>query len=379
MKVLLYSHVFHPSTGGVETVSLTLAEGLIERGIQCRLVTQTPQGEEGPAFPFEVIRHPQAARVRELIDWADVVLFNGASLALQPWLVLSRKPYVWVHVGYQVSCIDGLGWINGQAAPLSPWASFIFHARREGPLRGLIGAMKLLVRRTVAKHLVERNVAITHWMAKAQPLPRQVQIYNPFPIDRFRDAAPVNAAPFDFVYLGRMVSEKGVNTLIQAFARVVAQAPARPRLLLIGDGDRMAQMQALARSLDVEGDVHFAGRQSGQELVQWVGQGAVGIVPSAWQEPMGGVAVELMAAGRGLIVSEQGGLAECAGDAGLRFANGDAQALADCMLRLLADPQLRATLGQRALHRAALFAPGRFIDQYIELLRTATHRATRDH
>ena len=169
-----------------------------------------------------------------------------------------------------------------------------------------------------------------------------MQIYNPFPIDRFRDAAPVNAAPFDFVYLGRMVSEKGVNTLIQAFARVAAQAPARPRLLLIGDGDRMAQMQALARSLDVEGDVHFAGRQSGQELVQWVGQGAVGIVPSAWQEPMGGVAVELMAAGRGLIVSEQGGLAECAGDAGLRFANGDAQALADCMLRLLADPRCAA-------------------------------------
>lgn len=369
MKVLLYSHVFLPSTGGVETVSRTLAEGLVQRGVECILVTSTPKGSEGVEFPFEVVRRPTAERVRALINWADVVLFNGASLALQPWLILSRKPFIWVHVGYQVSCIDGLGWVDGQAAPMTPWASLRFHARQDGVLRGSLRGLKLMVRRAVARHLVDRHVAITQWMAKAQPLPRQVQIYNPFPIDRFRDAAPANQAEFDFVYLGRMVSEKGVDTLIQAFARVVAQAPRRPRLLLIGDGDRLPQMQQLARSLGLDGDVHFAGRQSGSSLVEWVGKGAVGIVPSAWQEPMGGVAVELMAAGRGLIVSEQGGLAECAGDAGLRFPNGDAQGLANCMLRLLTEPQLRQMLGQRALQRAALFAPERLVDQYIDLLR----------
>jgi glycosyltransferase involved in cell wall biosynthesis len=206
-------------------------------------------------------------------------------------------------------------------------------------------------------------------MARAQPLPRQVQIYNPFPLDRFRHAAAPEQAPFDFVYLGRMVSEKGVDTLIQGFARVVAQSAVRPRLLLIGDGDRTAEMAHLARTLGVEADVRFAGRQTGEALVHWVGQGAIGIVPSAWQEPMGGVAIELMAAGRGLIVSEQGGLAECAGDAALVFANGDADALAGCMLRLLADPQLRRELSQRALQRAALFAPDRFVDQYVALLR----------
>lgn len=369
MKVLLYSPVFHPSTGGVETVSLTLAEGLAQRGIACKLVTAT-QHAQADAFSFEVIRQPTTTQVRQLLKWADVVLFNGASLALQPWLLLARKPFVWVHVGYQVSCIDGLGWVDGAAAPMTPWASFDFHARRDGPVRGLAKGFKLLLRRMVARHLVDRNVAITQWMAKAQPLPRQMQIYNPFPIDRFRDAAPVSAASFDFVYLGRMVSEKGVDTLIQAFAIVVERAPIRPRLLLIGDGDRLAQMQQLAQSLGVARDVHFAGRQNGAALVEWVGRGAVGIVPSAWQEPMGGVAIELMAAGRGLIVSERGGLAECAGDAGLLFPNRNAQALAECMLRLLTHPGLRFTLGERAARRAALFAPERFVDQYIDLLRT---------
>ena len=375
MKLLVYSHVFHPSTGGVETVSRTLAEGLAQRGIDFKLVTSTPPGDDRTQFPFELIRAPGPAQLRTLIDWADVVLFNGASLALQPALIFSRKPFVWVHVGYQVSCIDGLGWVDGEPSPMTPWASLRFHMRRSGPLRGVVGGLKLLLRRIVARRFVTRHIAITQWMNQAQPLPRQVQIYNPFPLDRFRGATPVGEAPYDFVYLGRMVSEKGVDTLIQAFAQVVGRATVRPRLLLIGDGDRMPQMQELARSLGVEGDVRFAGRQSGQALVDWVGQGAVGIVPSVWQEPMGGVAIELMAAGRGLIVSERGGLAECAGDAGLLFPNGDAQALADCMLRVLNEPQLRHTLGQRALQRAELFMPDRFIDQYVELLRATAARS----
>ena len=370
MKVLLYSHVFHPSTGGVETVSRTLAEGLAKRGIDFKLLTSTPAAGSDPTeFDYEVIRAPDARAVRSLIGWADVVLFNGASLALQPALLLSRKPFVWVHVGYQVSCIDGLGWVDGEPAPRTPWASVAFHARRSGPARAAIEGLKLALRRLVARHFVDRHVAITQWMDKAQPLARQVQIYNPFPIDRFRAAAPASQALYDFVYLGRMVSEKGVDTLIQAFARVVGQASVKPNLLLIGDGDRMAQMQQLARTLGVEDSVHFAGRQSGRALVDWVGRGAVGIVPSAWEEPMGGVAIELMAAGRGLIVSERGGLAECAGDAGLLFPNGDEVALADCMLRILAEPQLRHTLSQRALLRAERFAPERFVDQYIDLLR----------
>lgn len=375
MKVLLYSHVFHPSTGGVETVSRTLAEGLVQRGITLKLLTSTPAGDDRTSFPFDLVRQPSRAQSRELIDWADVVLFNGASLALQPDLILSRKPFIWVHVGYQVSCIDGLGWVDGEPAPMTPWASVGFHWRRSGAMRAAKEGLKLLVRRIVARHFVHRHVAITKWMDRAQPLPRQAQIYNPFPIDRFRSAAPVSQAPFDFVYLGRMVSEKGVDTLIRAFAMLATQSPTRARLLLIGDGDRMAQMQDLARSLGVQGDVHFAGRQSGQALVDWVGQGAVGIVPSAWQEPMGGVAIELMAAGRGLIVSQQGGLAECAGDAGLLFPNGDAQALARRMQEFLADPQLRHVLGQRALQRAELFTPARFVDQYVELMREASRAA----
>ena len=141
MKVLLYSHAFHPSTGGVETVSMALAEGFTRRGIECKVVTRTPR-DPAQEFPFELIDNPRTAQIRALVRWADVILFNGASLALQPWVLLSRKPFLWVHVGYQAGCIDGAGWHDNQRTPLTPWASFLHHFKRD-PLTGLRDGFKL--------------------------------------------------------------------------------------------------------------------------------------------------------------------------------------------------------------------------------------------
>jgi glycosyltransferase involved in cell wall biosynthesis len=81
-----------------------------------------------------------------------------------------------------------------------------------------------------------------------------------------------------------------------------------------------------------------------------------------------------MAAGKCLIVSAQGGLAECVGDAGLVFPNGDAMALADRMLELLNDPVRRDALAAAARERAPQFLPERFVAQYIALLQDVTAR-----
>lgn len=374
MKVLLYSHAFHPSLGGVETVSMALAQGFVANGVACKVVTQSEaDGEAAPDFGFEVIRRPGRAEARALVQWADVVLFNGASLALQPWVLLQRKPFVWVHVGYQAACIDGLGWVDNAPAPLTPLASVRFHARRSGWGFALREGLKLALRRAVAKRAVHRNVAITRWMDQALPLPRQVQIYNPFPIAQFAGADRPNPE-FEFFYMGRMVQEKGVDVLVHAFAEVRRRHGPGPRLLLIGDGGARPDIERIVAEHGIGDAVVFAGKQSGAALVDWVGRGGIGVLPSVWYEPMGGVTIELMAAGKCLIVSAQGGLAECVGDAGLVFPNGDAMALADRMLELLNDPARRDALAAAARERARQFLPERFVAQYIALLRDVIAR-----
>src|SRR6185437_7220384 len=158
MKVLLYSYFFYPSLGGIETVSMSLAAGFVQKNIQCKVVTTTA-GTKIDEFTFEVIRKPNRKRQIELVKWADIILFNGAGLALQPWVLLYRKPFVWVHQSYLVSCIDGLGWVDGVKAPLHPFPSIKYHIQRKGWVWGITQGLKLLIKRFVALNLVNKNVA----------------------------------------------------------------------------------------------------------------------------------------------------------------------------------------------------------------------------
>jgi len=368
LKILLYSHYFYPALGGLETVSLSLANGFVKSGLECKVITKS-ENTNADDFGFEVVRNPDKAKKKELVKWADVVLFNGASLELQPWIILYGKPFVWVHVGYQVSCIDGLGWVDGFKAPITPFPSIVYHIKLKGLAWGLKAGSKLFLRRFVANNLITKNIAITQWMKDKQPLPRQVHIYNPFPVSQFITDTPAEPE-YDFIYLGRLVSEKGVSTLLKAFALVHQQSNTSPRLLMIGDGKWKEKMEALATDLNIDQAVTFAGKKSGQPLVDMVAKGRIAVIPSEWFEPMGGVALELMAAGKNLIVSEFGGLKECVGDVGLTFPNGDHVALAECMTLLLNDAELRKTQIEKGKERIKQFDPEIFIEQYIDMLAT---------
>ncbi|HVZ73433.1 MAG TPA: glycosyltransferase family 4 protein [Polyangia bacterium] len=372
MHVLLYSRPFFPATGGIETVSLTLAQQITAAGHRCTVVTETPADPANPgafafAPKFEIVRRPSQLARLALVRAADVVHSNGASLALFAHAKLARRPFVWTHAGYQLVSVDGLGWVDGAPAPLHPLASLALHARRSGPRYAAAQALKLGLRNVVGR-LVDKNVAITHWVADRQPLPRQVVIYNPFPLGRFTAAKQRPAPTHDFVYLGRLVSEKGVPTLIEALARVNARPGKRPAtLLLVGDGPERGALEELVRARGLGAHVTFAGMKRDDALVDAVADGAVAVVPSAWEEPMGGVAVELLAAGKPLIVSERGGLAECVGEAAWTFPNGDAPALAERMAAVFDDETLRTSKARFAPDVLARFDEARLTREYLKL------------
>jgi glycosyltransferase involved in cell wall biosynthesis len=64
-------------------------------------------------------------------------------------------------------------------------------------------------------------------------------------------------------------------------------------------------------------------------------------VPSFWEEPMGGVALQLLAAGRAMIVSKNGGLREVVGAAGLSFTNGNVDELYAAMKEMMDNDSLK--------------------------------------
>ena len=71
MKILLGSHHFFPSTGGIETVSNLLAREFVALGHEVRVVTQTPGNGD---FPFTVVRRPGPLELWRQVRWCNVFL-----------------------------------------------------------------------------------------------------------------------------------------------------------------------------------------------------------------------------------------------------------------------------------------------------------------
>src|ERR1700712_4409029 len=100
MRILLCSHWFFPSVGGVETISKILAEEFVRSGASVTVVTNTP----GPAMdvPYSVVRRPTHKALRLLARESDVIFQNLISLRTLVSLILARKPIVVTHQSWMM-------------------------------------------------------------------------------------------------------------------------------------------------------------------------------------------------------------------------------------------------------------------------------------
>lgn len=364
MRILLYSHAFHPSLGGLEKVSQALATELARAGHQVDLVTATSSNDAcwDQGQPYRLWRRPSPWRQLQLLRRCDLVHSSGASLALALPAVLLGRPLLITHHGYQLVSVDGLGWSSEGPTPLDAGLSLRHYRSRLPRLPWLRQVLLLHLRRWVAQR-AGANVAISHWMARRQPLARQQVIHNPvrLPADPGPHKASTNPdRSATVLFLGRLVREKGLDVLLEALRQLKGQQGLRPSLLVVGDGPMRSDWETRSLELGLADQVQFLGPLQGEALQLALHQASIGVVPSVWEEPFGLVAVELLAAGLTPVVSASGGLAEVVAGFGLTVANGDAQGLADALARLLrhpepADPErLQAHLGQFAPERASL-------------------------
>lgn len=374
MKILLYASSFWPKVGGVERVTHNLARGLAEAGHAVSLITPTPSPGELEA-PYSIFRSPDDRRIAMLVKEHDLVHASGASARLFPFALRAGKPFSWTHHGYQLACIDGAGWVDGQPAPLSPMESFAYHRQRYGLAAAMAGFARLGLRRSVGS-LAAANVVTSKHQAAVLRLPRQRLIYNPVDVGAFAcpGAAPGGPDPDlpapTFTYVGRLVAEKGVDDLIYALAMVNESEPdeGKSTLKIIGDeGPEKEKLVSLAGRLGVAGRVTFIGSNHPVSTADELKGSGICVIPSAWEEPGALVVLELLAAGKPLIVSERGWLSECAGDACITFPNRDRAKLAEAMRRLKSDMALQRQLRERAGSRLALYDPAAMIGEYEKL------------
>ena len=167
------------------------------------------------------------------------------------------------------------------------------------------------------------------------------------PLARWQDGRP------NILFVGRLEPRKGLIPLLKAF-RIVRKAGCDCRLLVVGSGplEREARRYVMTRRLL---GVEFLGRVSDQEKVQLFRTADIYVSPATGRESFGIVLLEAMAAGTAIVCSDIHGYKGVVrrDEEALLVPPGDHRALAEAILRLVADPALRARMGASGLERAA--------------------------
>ncbi|HVL49621.1 MAG TPA: glycosyltransferase family 4 protein [Candidatus Thermoplasmatota archaeon] len=208
-------------------------------------------------------------------------------------------------------------------------------------------------------------------------LPRGKMVTVPNGLDVARWRAPAPATPFAtpyILYAGRLASNKGLATLIDAFA---ALAPARPglRLVLVGEdwGER-GRLEKRAADLGLADRVLFAGHLDEAGYRSAMAGAAVFALPSAW-EAFGIVLLEAGMAGLPVVATAVGGVPDVVeeGVTGHLVPYGDAATLADRLGALVDDPVRAAAMGRAGAKRAEGFDWGAIVERlegvYLAMLR----------
>jgi glycosyltransferase involved in cell wall biosynthesis len=165
--------------------------------------------------------------------------------------------------------------------------------------------------------------------------------------------------------VGRLVEIKRQDTLIRAFARLKARV-VNSHLLLVGGGPLEDELRALAGRLGVGDSVHFSGYQA--DTVPFLQAMNIFALTSR-SEGMPQAILEAAVAGLPIISSRVGGIPEVIehGGTGLLFEPGEDSALAEGLLRLIADGHLARRLGDAARDRVVTrFDVGRMAREYHE-------------
>lgn len=155
-------------------------------------------------------------------------------------------------------------------------------------------------------------------------------------------------------FVGRMVEEKGVALLLNAFCEIAKKHPDW-NLYFVGAGPLKNKLEELVMKNDFSNRVFFLGSLSHEAVVEFLKNVDCMVLPSfdtkAWKEQFGHVLVEAMSLGVPVIGSTGGAIPWVIGDAGIIVEQQDEKALLQGLDEMLSDSGLREKYSQAGIER----------------------------
>jgi glycosyltransferase involved in cell wall biosynthesis len=313
-------------------------------------------------------------------------------------LPIQRKPSVCSDIQCLLTMVKRVRWLSpdvmltvtpkaGLLGAVSSWVNRVpvrvhiftgqVWATRTGLLRTILKALDRLIVRICTAPLADSQSQI-HFLESENVAPKgRVQCIHQGSISgvdssRFsplaektlpvRELHQIPDSDVLFVFVGRLTRDKGINELLQAFAKVNQQYP-NSSLLVVGPDEEM-----LTQSVSVHSKIIFVGKTKQPEA--YMAAADVFVLPS-YREGFGTVVIEAAACGTPAVVSDIYGLSDAIvnEETGLLVPVRDVNSLAQAMLDLATDPAKRTRMGKAARQRAQVQfsqqAVSSFLVQYL--------------
>src|SRR3954469_6940391 len=353
--------------GGAERHSITLMNRLAERGHECHAVYVKNAAQQLERIRLRGAGGIHCLNARRYFDRSAVADFASHIRRIDPAVMVAANPYALMYcwlarrrsgmharivVTFHSTLLPGAKeWLQMLYYRPLFWGAdclvFVCKAQQRYWARRLLTA-----RRT---EMIYNGVDLGHW----QPLSER---------DRGFKRVELGFTTDDFV-IGMCAvfrPEKNHLQLVEAVAALRRKGiPARA--LLIGDGDMRPQIEARARALGVAHALVITGFQN--DVRPFIAAADVAVLCST-SETLSLAALEAMALGRPMVLSDIGGAAEMIdpGGNGYLFPAGDTAALIQ-KLSILADRSLSARMGGSAREKVeAVFSEEEMIDRYEQTL-----------
>jgi glycosyltransferase involved in cell wall biosynthesis len=338
--------------GGTQSQALRLSTELRSFGVNASVLTWRHRG--GPRH--EIVNGVGVYQVGCLASGSRRALafLGGAFL----WMLRHRRAFQVIHAHNLPTALTAALLRPLLRRPVivklpNPITVEEFSHRRFGLLRWVI------LRRCVTRFVALNADIEARLRDKGIPAERILRIPNGVELSngqRPGDIAPTRSAlglapdSRTVIYVGRLIPEKGIAWLLEAWRDVLREAEAC-HLLVVGDGPDEPRLRALTHRLGVTGAVSFLGYQANVDPVLSIAD--ILVLPSR-SEGMSNALLEGMSHGLAVVATDVPGNRAVVehGRDGVLVAYGDRPALKEALLSLLNDSDLRVRLGRAARQKS---------------------------
>ena len=362
MKILMLSWEYPPRVvGGIARVVHDLSHRLTSDGHEVTVVTY----KDGNVPYFEDDDGVQVYRVdnfmissNNFIDWIMQLNFN--MIAKTGEIIAEKGNFDVIHAHDWLTAYAGK---TLKYAYNTPLVSTI-HATEAGRNSGIRGetqkyindtewmltyeSSEVIVNSNYMKNELQRLFGLPYEKINVVPNGVNLNLFNNIEKDYdFRRKFAMDNEKI-ILFMGRLVYEKGIQTLIAAMPKILAHYH-DSKLIIAGKGGMIDELRAQVNALGLNNKVYFTGYLASKDVQRMYKCADVSVFPSTY-EPFGIVALEAMLSGTPVVVSDVGGLNEIVehGVNGMKSYAGNPNSLADSILTLLHDPKLCDTVTKNA-------------------------------